>query len=41
MPVLIALTSKRQVRYIKTGYEIDDLFQIEDGEAVCRKDAGS
>lgn len=39
MPVLIALTSKRQVRYIKTGYEIDDLFQFEDGEVVCRKDA--
>ena len=39
MPVLIALTSKRQVRYIKTGYEIDDLFQFEDGEVVCCKDA--
>ena len=39
MPVLIALTSKRQVRYIKTGFEIDDLFQFEDGEVVCRKDA--
>ena len=39
LPVLIALTSKRQVRYIKTGYEIDDLFQFEDGEVVCRKDA--
>ena len=39
MPVLIALTSKRQVRYIKTGYEIDNLFQFEDGEVVCRKDA--
>ena len=39
LPVLIALTSKRQVRYIKTGYEIDDLFQFEDGKVVCRKDA--
>ncbi len=39
LPVLIALTSKRQVRYIKTGYEIDDLFQFENGEVVCRKDA--
>lgn len=39
LPVLIALTSKRQVRYIKTGYEIDDIFQFEDGEVVCRKDA--
>lgn len=39
LPVLIALTSKRQMRYIKTGYEIDDIFQFEDGEVVCRKDA--
>lgn len=39
LPVLIALTSKRQVRYIKTGYEIDDLFEFEQGKVVCRKDA--
>ena len=39
LPVLVAITAKRQVRYIKTGYEIDDLFQFENGKVVCRKDA--
>ena len=39
LPVLIAVTSKRQVRYIKTGYVINDLFEFERGKVVCRKDA--
>lgn len=38
-PVLIALTSKRVVRYIKTGYEVDHLFEFEKGKVVCRKDS--
>lgn len=39
IPVLVALTSKRQVRYIRTGYEIDNLFEFDRGTVVCRKDA--
>lgn len=37
--VYLALTHKRDVRYISTEYEIDDLFQFENGKVVCRKDA--
>jgi integrase len=37
--VYIAVTHKREVRYITTEYEIDDLFQFEEGKIVCRKDA--
>lgn len=27
------------MRYISTGYEIDDLYQFDKGKVVCRKDA--
>lgn len=37
--IYLALTHKRDVRYIATDYEIDDLFQFDDGKVVCRKDA--
>ncbi|KAA6331589.1 hypothetical protein EZS27_019813 [termite gut metagenome] len=37
--VYIAVTHKRDVRYITTDYEVDDLFQFENGKVVCRKDA--
>ncbi|KAA6314469.1 hypothetical protein EZS27_034918 [termite gut metagenome] len=38
-PIYIAVFHKRDVRYITTEYEIDDLFQFENGKVVCRKDA--
>lgn len=38
-PVFIAVTVKREVRYIKTDYMIDDLYQFDNGTIVCRKDA--
>lgn len=38
-PVFIAVTEKREVRYIKTGCVIDDLYQFDNGIIVCRKDA--
>lgn len=38
-PIYLAVTHKRDVRYIPTGYEIDDLFQFDEGKVVCRKDA--
>lgn len=37
--IYLAVTHKRDVRYIATEYEIDDLFQFEAGKVVCRKDA--
>lgn len=37
--VYLALTHQRKVRYIPTEYEIDDLFQFDNGKIVCRKDA--
>lgn len=37
--VYLTITHKRDVRYISTGYEIDDLYQFEKGKVVCRKDA--
>lgn len=38
-PILIAVTQKREVRYIRTDFVVDDLFQFENGEVICRKDA--
>lgn len=38
-PVFIAVTEKREVRYIKTDYSVDDLYQFDNGVVVCRKDA--
>src|SRR5574344_300494 len=38
-PIFISVTQKRDVRYIKTEYSIDDLYQFENGKIVCRKDA--
>lgn len=37
--IYLALTHQRKVRYISTEYEIDDLFQFDNGKVVCRKDA--
>ncbi len=37
--IYLTITHKRAVRYISTGYEIDDLFQFDKGKVVCRKDA--
>jgi hypothetical protein len=37
--VYIAVTHKREVRYITSKYEVDDLFQFENGKVICRKDA--
>lgn len=37
--IYLAITHKRDVRYISTDYEIDDLFQFDNGKVVCRKDA--
>lgn len=37
--IYVAVTHRRDVRYIATEYEIDDLFQFEKGKVVCRKDA--
>jgi peroxiredoxin family protein len=36
--IYIVVTHKRDVRYITTAYEVDDLFQFENGKVVCRKD---
>ena len=38
-PIFISVTQNRIVRYIKTEYSIDDLFQFDNGVVVCRKDA--
>lgn len=38
-PVFIAVTENREVRYIKTDYAVDDLYQFDNGAIVCRKDA--
>lgn len=37
--IYLAITHKRVVRYIRTEYEVDDLFQFDNGKVVCRKDA--
>lgn len=39
LPIFVAVKSKRQVCCIKSGYEIYNLFELEHGEVVCRKDA--
>ena len=38
-PIFISVTQNRVVRYIKTDYSIDDLYQFDSGMVVCRKDA--
>lgn len=38
-PIFISVTQNRVVRYIKTDYSIDDLFQFDNGVVICRKDA--
>lgn len=38
-PLFISITHNRNVRYIKTDYVIDDLYQFDNGVIVCRKDA--
>ena len=37
--IYLTITHKRSVRYITLDYEIDDLFQFDNGIIVCRKDA--
>lgn len=37
--IYLTITHKRDVRYIATEYEIDDLYQFDKGKVVCRKDA--
>lgn len=37
--IYLTITHKREVRYISTEYEIDDLYQFDKGKVVCRKDA--
>lgn len=37
--IYLAVTHNRDVRYISTEFEIDDLFQFDKGKVVCRKDA--
>lgn len=37
--IYLTITHRREVRYIATDYEIDDLYQFEKGKVVCRKDA--
>lgn len=37
--IYLTITHKRDVRYISTGYAIDDLYQFDKGNVVCRKDA--
>lgn len=37
--IYLTITHKREVRYISTGYEVDDLYQFDKGKVVCRKDA--
>lgn len=38
-PIFIAVSEKREVRYIKTDYAIDNLYEFDHGMVVCRKDA--
>lgn len=38
-PIFISVTQNRIIRYIKTEYSIDNLFQFDNGIIVCRKDA--
>lgn len=38
-PIFISVTQHRIVRYIKTDYLVDDLFQFDNGTIVCRSDA--
>ncbi len=38
-PIFISVTKKRIVRYIKTEYSVNDLFEFDNGKVVCRKDA--
>ena len=35
----LAVNHKRSTRYIATEYEIEGLFQFDNGTIVCRKDA--
>lgn len=37
--IYLGMFHKGEVRYISLPYVIDDLYQIEDGVVVCRKDA--
>ena len=37
--IYLAITHERVVRYIRTEYEIDGLFQFDNGKVVCRNDA--
>lgn len=37
--IYLAITHKRDVRYIATEYEIEELYQFDKGKIVCRKDA--
>lgn len=40
-PIFIAVTEKREVRYIKTDYLIDEFYEFDNGLVVCRKDANT
>ncbi len=37
--IYVAVNHKRSTRYIATEYEIEGLFQFDNGTIVCRKDA--
>ena len=37
--IYISLTFKREIRYIPTGFEIDDEAEFEDGKVCYRRDA--
>lgn len=37
--IYLTVTHKRAVRYISSGYEVDDLYQFEKGKVICRKDS--
>lgn len=37
--VYLTVCHKREVRYIATEYEVEDLYQFDKGRIVCRKDA--
>lgn len=39
IPVLIAVIQRREVRYIKTDYVVDEFYQFDNGLIACRKDA--
>ena len=41
IPLFIAVTQHREVRYIKTNYAVDELYQFDNGLIVCRKDANA